>query len=88
MWVRTVAGRIGSWYLVAVKLAEIEQQALGLPERERASLAAKLLDTLPAMETDVSDEEVENRERQLESGQVAAISHEDFVRLVEQERGR
>ena len=71
-----------------MKLAEIEQQALGLPERERASLAAKLLGTLPASESDVSDEEVESRERQLESGQVAAISHEEFVRRVEQERGR
>jgi len=71
-----------------MKLAEIEQEALALSERERASLAAKLLDTLPAEETQVSDEEVENRERQLESGQVAAISHEEFVRRVEQERGR
>jgi len=71
-----------------MKLAEIEQKALALPERERASLAAKLLDTLPALETDVSDEEIERRERQLESGQVAAISHEEFVRRIEQERGR
>jgi len=51
-------------------------------------LAVKLLDTLPASETDISDDEVESRERQLESGQVAAISHEEFVRRVEQERGR
>lgn len=88
MSVRTVAGRNGSWYRAGMKLAEIEQEALALSERERASLAAKLLDTLPAEETQVSDEEVENRERQLESGQVAAISHEEFVRRVEQERGR
>jgi len=85
---RTVAGRNGVCYRADMKLAEIEQKALALPERERASLAAKLLDTLPALETDVSDEEIERRERQLESGQVAAISHEEFVRRVKQERGR
>ena len=36
----------------------------------------------------VSDDEVERRERELGSGQVAAISHEEFVRRVQQERGR
>lgn len=51
---------------------------LALPVRERASLAAKLLDTLPPPGMDISDEEVEQRERDLETGQVAAISHEDF----------
>jgi hypothetical protein len=75
-------------YLGGMKLAEVEQAALALPEGERASLAAKLLDTLPPPATDVSDDEVEKRERELESGQVAAISHEEFLRRVEQERGR
>lgn len=83
-----VAGGNVGWYLAAMELAEIEKQALALPDGERASLAAKLLGTLPALEMDVSDEEVEDRERQLESGQVAALSHEEFVRRVEQERGR
>ena len=71
-----------------MKLAEIEQEALALPERERASLAARLLDTLPPPGTDVSDDVVEQRERELESGQVSAISHEDLVRGVQEERGR
>jgi putative addiction module component (TIGR02574 family) len=71
-----------------MKLAEIEQDALALPEYERAALAAKLLDTLPPPGTDVSDEEVERRERELEAGQVVAIPHEEFVRRVQQERGR
>ena len=86
--VTVVAGRDGSLYLAAMKLAEIEQEALALSERERASLAAKLLDTLPPVGTDVSDEEVERREGELESGQVTAILHEEFVRRVQQERGR
>ncbi len=71
-----------------MKLEEIEEEALALPERERASLAAKLLDTLPPPGTGVSDDEVERRERELESGQVIAVSHEDFVRRVQQERGQ
>jgi hypothetical protein len=71
-----------------MKLMEIEQEALALPDRDRASLAAKLLDTLPPPGTDVSDEEVEQREREMESGQVTAISHEEFVRRVQEQRGR
>jgi len=67
---------------------EIEQEALALPDRDRASLAAKLLDTLPPPGTDVSDEEVEQREREMESGQVTAISHQEFVRRVQEQRGR
>jgi len=67
---------------------EIEQEALALPDRDRAILAAKLLDTLPPLGTDVSDEEVEQREREMESGQVTAISHEEFVRRVQEQRGR
>jgi len=67
---------------------EIEQEALALPDRDRATLAAKLLDTLPPPGTDVSDEEVEQREREMESGQVNAISHEEFIRRVQEQRGR
>jgi hypothetical protein len=69
-----------------MKLAEIEQEAMGLSERDRASLAAKLLDTLPPAGTDISDEEVEQREREMQSGQVSAISHEEFVRRVKEHR--
>jgi hypothetical protein len=71
-----------------MKLAEIEQEALALPDRERASLAAKLIGTLPFPEADVSDDEVERREREMESGHVTSISHEEFVRRIERERHR
>ena len=83
-----VADRRRSLYLQPMKLAEIEQEALALPDRERASLAATLLDTLPPLVTDIGNEEVARRERELESGQVLAISHEEFVRRVHQERVR
>jgi putative addiction module component (TIGR02574 family) len=69
-----------------MKLGEIEQEALALPVRDRASLAAKLLGTLPPPGTDVSDDEVERREHELESGKVVAISHEEFARRVQSQR--
>ena len=70
-----------------MKVEEIEQEALSLSERERVSLLSKLLDTLPPAGTDVSDEEVEQRERDLAAGKVSAISHDEFVRRVQRERG-
>src|ERR1044072_2759360 len=81
-----VANGSGTPYLCAMKLAEIEQEALALSDTERASLAAKLLDTLPPPGTDVSDEEVERRERELDSGEVTPILREEFIRRVQQER--
>jgi hypothetical protein len=71
-----------------MKLAEIEHEALALPEPQRASLVVRLLDTLPSLELAVSDEEVDQRERELDSGKVAAIPHEEFVQRVEHARGR
>jgi hypothetical protein len=71
-----------------MKLAEIELEAPALTGRERASLAAKLIGTLPFPEAEVSDDEVERREKDLESGRVVPISHEEFVRKIEWERHR
>ena len=47
IYFKAVAGHNANLYVGAMKLAEIEQEALALPERERAALVAKLLDTLP-----------------------------------------
>jgi len=69
-----------------MRLAEIEQEALALSDKERASLAAKLLDTLPPPGTDISDEEVERRERELDTGDVTPMLREEFVRRVQAER--
>lgn len=71
-----------------MKLAEIEDEALALNELERASLAARLLGTLPLPGTRLSDEEAEQRDRELDSGEVTGILHEEFVRRVQEERGR
>ena len=85
---KTVAAVHGGLYDAVMKPVEIEQEALALPDGDRASLVAKLLDTLPPPGTDVSDEEVERCEREMDLGQVAAISHEEFVRRVQEQRGR
>ena len=71
-----------------MKVEEIEHEALALTESERVTLVTKLLDTLPPAGTDISDEEVEQREMDLASGKVTSISQDEFVRRVERERGR
>ena len=74
-------------YLLAMNLAEVQKQALALSENERAQLAVSLLETLPP-EVEISDEEVLQRDADLDSGRAEEISHEEFVRRVEQERRR
>jgi hypothetical protein len=71
-----------------VKLTEIEQEALALSETEHASLATKLLDTLPPPGTEVSDEEADRREREMASREAEPISREEFIRRVQQGRDR
>jgi len=71
-----------------VTLSQIQQEAVALTERERIDLVRMLLDTLPPAGADVSNEEVAARERELERGQVEPISHEEFVRRVQEERRR
>ncbi len=67
---------------------DIRQEALALPECERATLAATLLETIDPSDKDISDQEVAQRDRDLESGAEEPISHEEFLRRVEQERNR
>jgi len=69
-------------------LNEIQQEAIALPERQRADLIRTLLDTLPPSGADISDEEVMAREREMDSGAVEPLSHEEFVRRVQTERGK
>ena len=71
-----------------MKLQEIEHEALGLSERERAGLIASLIDTLGPPEAEVSDDEVQQRDADLERGTVQPVLHEEFVRRVQEERGR
>jgi hypothetical protein len=69
-----------------MNVEEIEHEMLALPERDRATLLSKLLETLPAVDTHVADEVVEQRESDLASGKVSAISQTEFVRRVKANR--
>ena len=71
-----------------MKLRRIEQEALGLTERERAELVLSLMSTLTAPEANISDEEVVRRDAELETGSVEPMLHEEFIRRVREERGR
>jgi hypothetical protein len=55
-----------------MKLQEIEREALGLSERERAQLVLSLV----------------RRDAELETGSVEPMLHEEFVRRVREERGQ
>jgi hypothetical protein len=86
--VQRVAHREHGGYYSGVKLQEIEHEALWLSERERAELVLSLLGTLRGPKDDINDEEVSQRDAELETGSVEPMLHEEFVRRVQEERGR
>ena len=71
-----------------MSLADLEKQALALPEPELARLTVSLLRTLSPAHPGPSDEEVLERDAELDSGRAEEISHEEFVRRVERQRGQ
>jgi len=71
-----------------MNLAEIEQEALGLSEAERAALVLALMASLKAPGSELSDREVEERDQELESGAVIPMLHDEFVKRVREDRGR
>ena len=70
-----------------MSLLEIQQQALALNEQDRALLIATLIETLPP-DTHLSDDEVLQRDADLDSGAAEEISHEELIRRVEKDRHR
>ncbi|HYG36798.1 MAG TPA: addiction module protein [Clostridia bacterium] len=65
-------------------LREVEQEALRLPEAERARLACRLLDSLPAVLSD-SDEgvaEALRRDAELERDPTAGVTLEQLRRAL------
>ena len=65
-------------------LHEIEQQALGFPEADRAFLAARLLGSLPAVLADEDEGVAEalRRDAELERDPSQAITLEQLLRSV------
>jgi hypothetical protein len=61
-------------------IAEIRESAARLTTPERAELAVFLLSSLDDTHHRVDDDEVRRRARELESGEVRALTHEEFMR--------
>ncbi|HXP59643.1 MAG TPA: addiction module protein [Dongiaceae bacterium] len=68
-------------------IEEIERKLLALPLNQRVFLAESLLASVPPVEEEMSEAEemaeVERRERQLQTGQVHALTDAEFWREVE-----
>jgi hypothetical protein len=71
-------------------LAEVQTAASDLPEKERGSLAAWLLESLPPHSgKDGSAEAIEEaarRREELDSGRVKALSSDEFWAAVDEDR--
>ena len=57
---------------------ELKPNLLALPEKDRADLASFLLNTLPPVEYDVGDEEIEERLAELEADPSIAMGQAEF----------
>ncbi len=70
-----------------VAIEEIEQKLLALPLKQPVFLAESLLASVPLADNEMSQEEelaeVDHREREIETGQVRALTDEEFWREVE-----
>ena len=74
-----------------MSIDQIAPEALKLPTRERALLAASLWESIEdpfELSFDLDDEAslnlAEKRDHEIESGQVAAVSHQDLMRRLRQ----
>ena len=68
-------------------IAEIEKQALSLPDQERAKLADRLIASLPPdfmYEEEI--EEAERRSREMDEDPSTVLSHEEFFKFFEERR--
>jgi hypothetical protein len=80
------------WHLTynpdMVTLTEVESLAFELPEQQRATLASRILDSLPPLFTDSDDgiAEAEHRDSELDAVPSKGINLEQFDRLIAQRR--
>ncbi len=63
-------------------LLELQRTAEQLSRKDRESLLVHLVHTMDDMPPGCDDEEAALRDKELESGRVAALSHEEFVKHV------
>jgi hypothetical protein len=69
-----------------VKLAEIQKKTDELSPEDREGLLAYLLHSLDGVPEGISDDEVKQRDSELESGSVQPVNHGDFVAQVRPDR--
>jgi hypothetical protein len=62
-----------------VQLADIQRQARKLSEEDRKGLVAALLHGFSDAPMGASDEEVEQRDAEMDSGAITPISHREFL---------
>ena len=69
-------------------LTEVETLAFGLPEQQRATLASRILDTLPPLFSDSDDgiAEALKRDGEMDSEPGIGINLEQFDRLIARRR--
>jgi putative addiction module component (TIGR02574 family) len=72
-----------------VTIVEVEKLALGLPEQQRARLAANLLESLPAVLSDEDEgiAEAMRRDAELNDDPAQAISLEQLDDEIQRRRG-
>lgn len=71
-----------------VTLEEFQQQATELSDEDRAKLAAFLIRSLPVPADYVSDEEVAERARQMDAGEVEGMTFNELRDAVQADRNR
>ena len=65
-------------YILNMTIDEIRLEAKSLDDSEKGQLAKELLDMIPPSEYWVTDDEVHERVRQLEDGELQDISFEEL----------
>jgi putative addiction module component (TIGR02574 family) len=66
-----------------IAIETLRNEVSQLPMKDRAAFAAFVLDTLPPPDHRVSDEEVQRRWDEMESGAVSGISMEELFSRIE-----
>ena len=63
-------------------LLEVQSEADKLTSFEREQLITHLISNSPSPAPEISDSEADLRDEEIDSGKVAPVSHEDFIKQV------
>jgi hypothetical protein len=65
-----------------VTLLELQQETDKLSSSEREQLIVYLLSKAMSPASEITEEEVDQRDAELDSGHVSAVTHAEFIKLV------